>query len=81
MLPGVVKPPESRNENAGNGRRAPSMRTLVKWAQKCDSAKQLGEKLKRRYDRQLQRRGLAPPGNAHAEAEPERILGEPSWNW
>jgi hypothetical protein len=37
---------------------------------------QLGERLKRRYDRQLQRRGLAPPGNARAEAELDRILGE-----
>jgi hypothetical protein len=53
------------------------MRTLVKWAQKCDNVEQLGQRLKRRYDRQLQRRGLAPPGNARAEAELDRILGEP----
>ena len=39
--------------------------------------RQLGERLKRSYDRQLQRRGLAPPGNARAEAELDRILGEP----
>jgi hypothetical protein len=38
------------------------MHTLVRWAVKCDSAEQLGERLKRRYDRQLQRRGLARPG-------------------
>jgi len=53
------------------------VRTLVKWAQKCDSAEQLGERLKRRYDRQLQHRGLTPPGNARADAELDRILGEP----
>ena len=57
--------------------RAPSLRTLVRWAQKCDSAEQLGERLKRRYDRSLRRRGLAPPGNARADAELDRILGEP----
>jgi hypothetical protein len=53
------------------------MRTLVKWAQKCDSAEQLGERLERRYDRQLQRRGLAPPGNARVEAELAEMLGNP----
>ena len=49
---------------------------MVKWAQKCDSAEQLGERLKRRYDRQLQRRGLAPPGNARAEAELDKLLAD-----
>jgi len=44
---------------------------------RCDSAEQLGERLKRRYDRQLQHRGLTPPGNARADAELDRILGEP----
>jgi len=52
------------------------MRTLVRWAQKCDSAEQLGERIKRRYDRSLRRRGLAPAGNARAEAELDRIIGE-----
>ena len=62
MLPGDVKPPEGGTERRRQrAPRAPSMRTLVRWAQKCDSAEQLGERLKRRYDRQLQRRGLAPP--------------------
>ena len=56
--------------------RAPTLRTMVRMAVKCADAEELGERLKRRYDRQLQRRGLAPPGNAHAEAELDRILGD-----
>ena len=78
MLPQDVKPPEGGTEKRRQrAPRAPSMRTLVRWAQKCDSAEQLGEKLKRRYDRQLQRRGLAPSGNARAEAELAELLGDP----
>jgi hypothetical protein len=70
MLPGNVKPPEGGTERRRQrAPRAPTLRALVRWAQKCDSAEQLGERLKRRYDRQLQRRGLAPPGNGRAEAE------------
>ena len=77
MLPGDVKPPEGGTERRRQGPpRAPSMRSLVRWAQKCDSAEQLGERLKRRYDRQLQRRGLAPPGNARAEAELDKLLAD-----
>ena len=78
MLPHDVKPPEGGTERRRQrAPRAPSMRTLVRWAQKCDSAEQLGERLKHRYDRQLQRRGLAPPGNARAEAELAEMLGDP----
>ena len=77
MLPADVKPPEGGTERRRQrAPRAPSLRTLVRWAQKCDSAEQLGKRLKRRYDRQLQRRGLAPLGNARADAELDRILGE-----
>ena len=77
MLPGDVKPPEGGTERRRQrAPRAASMRTLVRWAQKCDSAEQLGERIKRRYDRSLRRRGLAPAGNARAEAEFDRILGE-----
>ena len=54
--------------------RAPSLRTLVKHALKCQSAEELGQRLKRRYQRQ--RAGIAPPG-ARADAELDRILGEP----
>jgi hypothetical protein len=77
MLPGDVKPPEGGTERRRqHAPRAPSMRTLVRWALKCDSAEQLGERLKRRYDRQRQRQGIAPPGNSRAEAELDRILGK-----
>ena len=77
ILPGDVKPPEGGTERRRQtAPRAPSVRTLVKWAQKCDSAEQLGERIKRLYDRSLRRRGLAPAGNARAEAELDRIIGE-----
>src|SRR6476620_7731754 len=49
--------------------RAPSLRTLVKHALKCQSAEELGQRLKRRYQRQQQRAGLAPPDNSRAEDE------------
>jgi hypothetical protein len=39
------------------------------WRRKCDSAEQLGKRLRRRYQRQQQRHGLARPGRATAEAE------------
>jgi hypothetical protein len=43
MLPGNVKPPEGGTEKRRQrAPRMPSMRTLVRWAQKCDSAEQLG---------------------------------------
>ena len=70
MLPGDVKPPESGTERRRQrAPRAPSLRVLVRWAVKCDSAEQLGERLKRRYDRQRQRAGLAPAGHRRDEAE------------
>ena len=68
MLPQDVKPPEGGTEKRRQrAPRAPSMRTLVRVGAACDSAEQLGEQLKRRYDRQLQRRGLARPGNGRDE--------------
>jgi hypothetical protein len=56
--------------------RAPSLRTMVRMAVKCADAEQLGERLKRRYQRQLQRRGLARPGNGRDEDELDRLLGQ-----
>ena len=41
--------------------RAPSMRFLVKLALRCDSAEELGKRLRRRYQRQQQRQGLVQP--------------------
>ncbi|XIA64897.1 hypothetical protein ACFIOY_40165 [Bradyrhizobium sp. TZ2] len=49
--------------------RGPTLRSLVKLAVACDSAEQLGQQLKRRYDRQRQRAGLAQSDRRRAEAE------------
>jgi len=49
--------------------RAPSFRTLVRLARRCQSAEELGQAIKRRYDRSLQRRGIAQAGRHRAEAE------------
>ena len=49
--------------------RAPSLRTMVRMAVKCADAEELSERLKRRYQRQRQRDGLAPAGNSHDERE------------
>ena len=57
--------------------RAPSMRFLVRHALKCQSAEELGQRLKQRYQRQRQRAGIAPPSNARVEDELAQILGEP----
>jgi hypothetical protein len=57
--------------------RGPSLRSLVKLALKCDSAEELGKRLRRRYQRQKQRQGIAT-GRATAadEAKLDRLLGE-----
>ena len=45
------------------------MRYLVRRAMRCQSAEELGEKLKRRFDRQRQRRGIARPGRSRDDSE------------
>lgn len=56
MEPQDVKPPEGDTERRRQrAPRAPSMRYLVKFAVKCQSAEELGERLRRRYQRQQQR--------------------------
>ena len=51
------------------------MRSLVKLALKCESAEEMGKKLKRRFDRSYQHQGIAPPGRGRAaEAELDRLL-------
>jgi hypothetical protein len=58
-------------------RRAPSLRFLVGLALKCESAEELSKKLKRRFDRQQQRRGIGTGhATAEAEAEIDRLLGQ-----
>jgi hypothetical protein len=56
------------DQRTGTPPRGPSLRTLVRWALKCDSAEQLGKRIRQRYDRQ--HRG---PG---AEDEVDRIPGK-----
>jgi hypothetical protein len=57
MEPADVKPPEDDTERRRLRARGPTLRSLVKLALKCDSAEQMGQRLKRRFDRSLQRRG------------------------
>jgi hypothetical protein len=59
--------------------RGPSLRSLVRLAVACDTAEELGKKLKRRFDRSYVRKGLTPPGRrvtSQDRAELERLLGE-----
>jgi hypothetical protein len=66
MEPQDVKPPEGDTERRRQrAPRAPSMRYLVKLAVKCQSAEELGQRLRRRYQRQ----GIARPGRGRAEGE------------
>ena len=75
MLPENVPPAaESRDlrrirQGKVRAPRAPSLRFLVRLAMRCDSAEQLGERLRRRYQRQQQRRGTAPPGRRRVDRE------------
>jgi hypothetical protein len=56
MEPQDVKPPDGDTERRRQrAPRAPSMRYLVKLAVKCQSAEELGKRLRRRYQRQQQR--------------------------
>lgn len=57
--------------------RAPSLKKLVRWAMECQSAEELGKKLRRRCRRQQQRRGIETGRpNATDEAELDRLLGQ-----
>jgi hypothetical protein len=53
--------------------RGPSLRTLVRWALKCDSAEQLGKKIRQRYDRQHRHPGSP---SAADDAEIDRLFGK-----
>jgi hypothetical protein len=76
MLPGDVKPPEGGTElRRQRAPRGPTLRSLVRLALKCESAEEMGKKLKRRFDRSYRRRGIVPPGRrATAETELDRLL-------
>jgi hypothetical protein len=49
------------------------LRSLVRLARRCDDAEQLGQEIRKRYDRSLQRRGITPPGRNTAAAEAELV--------
>jgi hypothetical protein len=55
-------------------RNAPSLRVLVRLAQQCDSAEQLGKRLRRRYMRQQARQGLITPTTPAPLRPTERAL-------
>ena len=58
--------------------RAPRLKTLVRWALECQSAEELGKKLRRRYQRQQQRQGIKTGRvTAADETEHDRLLGRP----
>jgi hypothetical protein len=52
--------------------RAPTLRKLVRWAMECDDAEQLGLRLRKRYQRQQQRRNRL----AREAAAAEKLPGE-----
>jgi hypothetical protein len=49
--------PQDDTERRQRAPRAPSMRTLVRWALRCDSPEQLSQRLRQRYERQAGRAG------------------------
>jgi hypothetical protein len=74
-MPDTVPRPEGYMERAPRG---PTLRSLVKLALRCQSAEEMGKQLKRRFDRSLRRRGIEPRRDRRAEAEIDRLLGEPT---
>ena len=60
MMPDDLKLPEGDTERRRQRSRGPTLRSLVKLALKCESAEEMGKKLKRRFDRSYQRQGNSP---------------------
>ena len=50
--------------------RGPTLRSLVKLALRCQSAEEMGLKLKRRFDRSLRRRGIDPNRGRKPRVQP-----------
>ena len=89
-IPGEVKPPQevsappqetSRTgahkrgfEQTRRAPRAPTLRSMVKLALRCQSAEEMGKQLKRRFDRSLVRRGIDPNRRRDRQAEAERLI-------
>jgi hypothetical protein len=55
MEPGDVKPSQDATELRRHRARGPTLRSLIKLAVRCDSAEELGQRLRRRYQRQQAR--------------------------
>jgi hypothetical protein len=64
--------------NEPRGHRGRRHCELVKLALKCDSAEQMGEQLKKRFEARQRYRGIDPGKGRErrAEAELERLLGQ-----
>jgi hypothetical protein len=71
-LPENLPPPKGVELRALRKPHAPTLRYLTKLALRCQSAEELGKKLKQRWERQ--HRSSASP-NAEDEADLERLLG------
>jgi hypothetical protein len=56
--------PRRAKDDPDRKRPAPSLRTLVRWAVKCQDAEELGRKIRQRYDS-----GRQPSGRERAEEE------------
>jgi hypothetical protein len=77
-LPGDMPRLEGTEAYRARAPRGPTLRSLVKLALRCQSAEEMGLRLKRRFDRSLRRHGIAPgrARRAEAEAELDRLLGQ-----
>jgi hypothetical protein len=85
MLPEDVPPPESRDfrrMRQDKAPRAPTMRSLVKLALRCESATELGQRISQRYECQAKRAGVDTGRARQAEAgldeQLDRLLGKPT---
>jgi hypothetical protein len=67
--PDDVKPPQDDTELRRYRARGPTLRSLVKLALRCQSAEEMGLKLKHRFDRSLRRRGIDPSRERQRQAE------------
>jgi hypothetical protein len=72
-MPDTVPRPEGYMERAPRG---PTLRSLVRLALRCQSAEELGKRIKHRYDRSLRRQGIAPRPDYRTDRELDRLLGK-----
>ncbi len=76
MEPADVRPPQDDTELRRRAPRGPSLRYLVKLALRCESAEELGKRLRRRFQRQ----GLVRPDRGRAEGasadQLDKLLGQ-----